>query len=337
LDWIEAKYINLLSYRLRNFKRKQAGVINFSCPLCLDSSTDKFKARGYIYTKKGRSAYHCHNCGRTLSVGNLIKAINPSVYKDFVLERMQDTKPKNEYVERMKTPIFRKEGILKGLKTVSQLMPSDPVKQLVVARKIPNKMHPLLFKCDKFMCFTNTLIPGKFDSAALKHDSTRLLIPFFNKEKKCFAYQGRAIGSDNIRYITIVIDDDEPKVYGLDRMDPNKNVFVFEGPIDSMFVDNAIATAGGDMVATLDQLPVAKENLIICYDNEKHNEHTIKKINKAIDHGYKVVIYPDNFKYKDINEAIMAGMNTSDIHFILDRNIVAGLTDSMRLSSYSKV
>jgi hypothetical protein len=207
----------------------------------------------------------------------------------------------------------------------------------VVARKIPNKMHPLLFKCDKFMCFTNTLIPGKFDSAALKHDSTRLLIPFFNKEKKCFAYQGRAIGSDNIRYITIVIDDDEPKVYGLERMDPNKNVFVFEGPIDSMFVDNAIATAGGDMVATLDQLPVAKENLIICYDNEKHNEHTIKKINKAIDHGYKVVIYPDNFKYKDINEAIMAGMNTSDIHFILDRNIVAGLTASMRLSSYSKV
>lgn len=339
MTWLEEKYISLLSFRLRNFKRKQRSTYNFSCPICGDSATNKFRARGYIYDKKGKGVFHCHNCGESMSVSKFIKTVDPLLYNEFNLERLKDLKPsaQTEFVKKLKRPAFRKEGILAELKTVSQLSPNDPVKRLVVDRKIPNIMHPLLFKCDSFMKFTNEIIPDKFDQDALKHDGTRLLIPFFTKDKQCFAYQGRAINNDRVRYITIVINEDQPKIYGLERIDPNKKTYVFEGPIDSMFIDNSISTAGGDMVATLASLHIAKENLIICYDNEKHSKETIAKINKAIDYNYKVLIYPDSFEYKDINEAILGGLNPSDLQFIIERNTFSDLSARMRLSAYNRI
>lgn len=341
MNWLETKYINLISHRLKNFKRKQSDTFNFSCPLCLDSATNKFKARAYIYDKKGTGVFFCHNCTKSMSVPKFIKTLDPRLYAEFLIEQLRENKPPevHQFAAKMKTPLYRKEGILHGLKTVSQLAPNDPVKQLVVARKIPNKMHPLLFKCDKFMKFTNTILPEKFSKEALAaFDSPRLLIPFLTKDNICFGYQGRALNNeDQRRYITIVVDENEPKVWGLDRIDPNKRTFVFEGPIDAMFIDNAISTAGGDMVSTLACLHIAKENLIICYDNEKHSRETIAKINKAIKHNYKVLIYPDTFEFKDINEAILGGLNSSDLHAILERNIFNGLAAELRLGSYKKI
>lgn len=339
MNWLESKYVSLLSFRLRNFKRKGTNGYNFSCPICLDSAKNKSKARAYIYDKKGIGMFHCHNCSAHMSVPKFIKALDPNLYNEFNLERLKDSTPQDatQFALKMKRPIFRKEGILANLKTVSQLSPNDPVKQLVVNRKIPNKLHSLLFKCDNFMKFTNELLPNKFSADALKYDGTRLLIPFFNQAKNCFAYQGRAIDDNHIRYIMIVVDETEPKVYGLERLDPNKKTYVFEGPIDSMFIDNAISTAGGDMVATLANLHIEKENLIICYDNEKYSKETVKKINKAIEHNYKVLIYPDTFAFKDINEAILGGMNSSDLHFILERNTFVDLSARLRLNTYKKV
>lgn len=336
MNWLEQKYVNLLSFRLKNFKRKQSNVFNFSCPICMDSSTNKFKARGYIYTKKGIAYYHCHNCNKTLSVPKFIKLIDSRLYNEFMLEQLKDKKP-NEYAERMKKPVFRKEGILVGLKTVSQLSPNDPVKQFVVKRQIPNKFHSKLFRVDAFMKFTNSILPGKFDESALRHDSPRLLIPFFDKENKCFAYQGRAVDDNKVRYVTIVVDDDQPKVYGIESIDPNQKVYVFEGPIDAMFIENSIATAGGDIVAALTELPIARENLIIVYDNEKYSRETIDKINKAIDYGYKVVIYPNNFEHKDINDAILAGMTSNQLQYILDKNTYGySLAARLRLQTYKR-
>lgn len=343
MNWLEQKYINQISYRLRNFKRKSShgDLFNFSCPLCNDSTSNKLKARGYIYVKKGVTLFHCHNCGITMTIPKFIKTLDPGMHKQFMLEQMQDKAPPASHVfaAKMKMPVFRKEGILKDLKKVSQLQPNDPVKKLVVGRQIPTNMHHLLFKVDDFMKFTNSLLPGKFSEETVKRaDGPRLLIPFFTKDKNCFAYQGRAINNDDpIRYITIVVDESHPKIWGLDRVDPNKTVYVFEGPIDAMFFDNAISTAGGDMVATLASLPIAHEKYIICYDNEKHSKETIAKINKAIDHNFKVFIYPDQFEYKDINEAIMHGYNSSELMAIADQNTYSDLAARLRLTSYKRI
>lgn len=338
--WLEQKYIGLLSTRLRNFKRKGPTTYNFSCPICNDSQTDNKKARGYIYSKKDRLSFHCHNCTASMSVPNLIKFIDINLHNEFALERLQGSKPKEQvdyeqFVEKMKKPVFINQGPLRGLKKISQLAPTSKVKQFCVDRKIPNPYHSKLFSCPNFMQFTNQLVPGKFDEKLLENDETRLLIPFIDKDKNVHCYQGRAIGKSKVKYITIVLNESIPKVYGLDTVDFNDDVIVVEGPLDSMFIPNSIATAGGDLVSAISSFP--KDKIIVCYDNEPRNKETVKKIDKAIMNGYRVCIWPDNFEHKDINDAVLAGLTSQFIQFIIKSNSYRDLPAKLRLNQWSKV
>jgi hypothetical protein len=237
----------------------------------------------------------------------------------------------------MKKPVFLKSGPLKGLKKVSQLSPDHRVKKLVDARKIPTPYHAKLFSCPNFKQFTNNLIPNKFDEASIQRDETRLLIPFFDKDKNMHAYQGRALGESKVKYITIVINDAVPKVYGLDTVNFDKTVYVVEGPIDSMFIDNSIATAGGDLVSALAPLSASKSSMVIVYDNEPRSKDTIKKLDKAIMQGYSVCIWPENLEHKDINDMVLAGLTSDFIQFIIKSNTYRDLAAKLALTKWSKI
>jgi hypothetical protein len=150
------------------------------------------------------------------------------------------------------------------------------------------------------------------------------------------AFQGRALDSKSkTRYITIVNDETTPKVYGLDSVDFNKKTYVFEGPIDSMFVPNSIATAGGDLVSTVKDLP--KKNLVVVYDNEPRSVDTKKKLDKAIINGYNVCIWPSNLEHKDVNDMILAGLSTDFVRYIIDTHTYNDLRAKLALNTWSKV
>ena len=340
MDWLHHKYIGIISSRLENFKRKSANLYNFRCVLCGDSSTHKNKARGYIFEEKGKTRYHCHNCNATLSFDNFIKTIDQNIYNEMIYERLQDKKSPEQidyeqFIEKMKKPVFLKSGPLKGLKKISQLSPNHRVKKFVDARRIPNPYHAKLFNCPNFKQFTNNLVPNKFDNASIERDETRLLIPFFTKEKTLHAYQGRSIGESMVKYITIILDDSVPKIYGLDTTNFNKTVYVFEGPIDSMFVPNSIATAGGDLVSAISSF--SKDKLVIIYDNEPRSKETIKKLDKAIMNGYSVVIWPENMEHKDVNDMILAGLTSEFIQHIIDKHTYRDLAAKLQLTKWSKI
>jgi hypothetical protein len=276
-----------------------------------------------------------------MSVPNFIKAIDQSIYNEMQMERLQDKKTPEQldyeaFVDKMKKPVFMKSGPLKGLKKVSQLSPDHRVKKFVDARRIPNPYHAKLFCCPNFKQFTNNLIPNKFDKESIERDETRLLIPFFDKEKRLHAYQGRALGNSKVKYITIILDDSVPKVYGLDSVDLDKTTYVFEGPIDSMFVPNSIATAGGDLVSAIGTFN-DKQNMVIVYDNEPRSKDTIKKLDKAIMQGYSVCIWPENLEHKDINDMVLAGLTSEFIQFIIKSNTYRDLAAKMALTKWSKV
>ena len=338
MDWLEQKYIGMLSSRLRNYKRKSSGLINFSCPICGDSQTHKNKARGYIYDKKGTSLYHCHNCSVTMGVPNLIRTLDQHLYGEYKLEKLSGNKTPEqvdleEFVGKMKKPVFMQTGVLKGLKKISQLDPDHPAKQFVDRRKIPTRYHAKLFLCPNFKSYTNQWVPNKFEN--INSDETRLLIPFIDKEKRVHAYQGRSIRNQEPRYITIVLDETVPKVYGLDDVDTSRRTYVFEGPIDSMFVGNSIATAGGDLVSSLSEID--RTNLVIVYDNEPRSRETIKKIDKAILQGYSVCIWPENLEHKDVNDMVLAGLSPEFIKHIIDTNIYKDLAAKLRLQKWAKL
>lgn len=340
MHWLEHKYIGIVSSRLDKFKRKSAKLYNFRCPICGDSETNRNKARGYIFEKQGKMIFHCHNCGASSSVSNFIKMIDLNLYNEMQLEKLQEKKTpeqKNyeEFIEKMKPPVFMKSGPLKGLKKVSQLSPDHPVKKFVDKRKFPNPYHAKTFACPNFMEYVNSLIPNKFDKDALKHDEMRLLIPFFDKNKNLFAFQGRSLRNTNPKYITIILDENKPKIYGLDTVDLDRETFVFEGPIDSMFVPNSIATAGGDMISALKGFD--KSKLVIVYDNEPRSPETKKKLDKAILNGYNVCIWPDNLEHKDVNDMVLAGLSPEFITHIIQQNTYRDITAKLQLTKWSKV
>ena len=340
MNWLEQKYVGYISSRLRNYRRKSSGLYNFSCPICGDSESNKSKARAYIYEKKGKSAFHCHNCNASMGVPNFIKMIDQNVYNEFVMEKLKDERSPEQveledFVLKMKKPVFLKEGPLKGLKKISQLSPDHPAKVLIDNRKIPTPYHAKLFLCPNFKTFTNEFIPDKFAPESLKRDESRILIPFFDKNKRLHAYQGRSIGRSEPRYITIILDEALPKIYGLDTVDERYKTYVFEGPIDSMFVPNSIATAGGDLVSSLQGFN--KSNLVIVYDNEPRNRDTIKKLDKAIMQGYNVCIWPENMEHKDVNDMVLAGLSPDFIKHIIDTNTYKDLAAKLSLNKWSKM
>jgi hypothetical protein len=336
--FIESKYVELLSPQLRNFKKTDKTVYNFSCPICGDSERNKRKARGYVYVKGEHYIFHCHNCTVSMLFGNFLKEIDETIYKEYLFEKFQNNRyQKNEsvstFTQKMKTPKFLDFSPIKKLKKVSSLSSNHPIKKYIDSRKIPPNLHFKLFVCPEFKAFINEIIPHKFP--CIKNDETRLLIPFIDSNKKVHALQGRSMKNSTVKYITIILDADIPKIYGLDTVKFNHKVFVFEGPIDSMFIENSIATAGGDIVSALDGY--SKDKLIIVYDNEPRSKETLKKIDKAIELGYNVCIWPDYIQHKDVNEMIMFGMSSEKIKNIINSNTFNGLNAKLALVKWSKL
>ena len=80
----------------------------------------------------------------------------------------------------------------------------------------------------------------------------RLVIPFFNKKDEVVAVQGRSLSMKDefnarttLRYITVKSDKSIERLwYGMWRANPKKRVYVVEGPLDSMFIDNTVAMVG---------------------------------------------------------------------------------------------
>ena len=338
-NYVDSKYLHQLSSQLPLFKRKNDTLYNFRCPYCGDSKTNQSKARGYVFLKEGSYIFKCHNCGQGASIGNLIKHVDPQLHKEYVMERFKDkkrevVKPKtNTQFKFQKAPEYLKTP-LKKLKKISQLKFDHPVKKYVNSRKIPTSRHHKLFYAPKFYAFVNLCVPNKFP--VIKKDEPRLIIPFIDQDGKLLGFQGRAFGKSNLKYITIMLEKDAPKVYGIDYCDARKPVTIVEGPIDSMFLDNAVAMAGADLNG-LEFITNRYSEYRFAYDNEPRSQEIVRRIEKHIDAGEEVVIFPSGIKEKDINDMVLAGRDPDEIQAIISNNTFSKLAAKAKLSEWRKV
>jgi hypothetical protein len=187
------------------------------------------------------------------------------------------------------------------------------------------------------MAWTNSLLPEpKFKDDALKHDEPRLIIPFFTKEGKLYGYQGRSLrAKSEVRYITIILDDECPKLFNLNLVDQDRKFYLFEGPIDSLFIKNSLAVAGGELQQVVGH--VNQENVVLVFDNEPFSKIICKKIEKAINLDYRVVVWPRDLHYKDVNDMVLGGMTPEFVKTIIDANIVKGLEAQLAFNSWKRV
>ena len=333
MDYLEQKYILLLSPQLTLFKKKSNSLFNFRCPYCGDSQKNKSKARGYIFPKGNSYIYKCHNCSVSTSAVKLIKHVDEKLYNQFVTEKYREDKTHKESpAEKLSTTLKQmfkdSNSKLRSLKKVSQLEDNHPARQFVLKRNIPFNKHYKIFYAPQFYKWVNTVVENKFSS--IQKDHPRLIIPFYTEEGDMFAFQGRALNNENPKYITIKVDESKNKIYGLDDIDWSKRVYVVEGPIDSLFLDNCIATAQSD-------LRVNGNDVVLIPDNEPRNNEVVKQVKTYIEGNFNVVIWPSDIKEKDINEMILSGKTERDIKDIIARNTFNGLLARTKLSEWKRV
>jgi hypothetical protein len=333
LSWLEVKYINLLSNRLLKFKRKSAVLFNFRCPLCGDSETHKNKARGYIYQRSGSFWFTCHNCTRSLIFTRFLKEIDSGLYDEYLADLITDKKENLKVYEPPPAPKVENTEI--KLKSIRQLLPRHPARKYLEGRKIPSKHFGNLYYCPEFKAWTNSFIPDKFES--LEYEEERIVLPFLDPACKMFGFQGRALDPNaKVRYLAIMLDETQPKIYGLDRVDFNRTYFITEGPLDSLFLSNAIATGGGKITSELFKVGCNIENAVICYDNEPRNKDVVANIRKAVMTNFRVVIWPEGHRHKDINDMVIAGWTPEQVERLLRKHTYKGLQAQLEFTRWTK-
>ena len=322
MDLVDSKFIGIISPRLQKFKKVKADLYNFRCPICGDSKKNKSKTRGYLYSIKADINFRCHNCGASMTFSNFLKEIDPAVHKQYVFERFKDSKTgRGTVVEEPKfnftTPEFKTKIDL------PKASENPDAKEYLVNRNLdPDKFY----YAEKFKEFTNSL-KHTFDD--LKYEESRIVIPLFYK-KKLIGFQGRALGSSPVKYITTMLSDDAPKLYGLDEIDEKKPIYIVEGPFDSCFVENCVAMCGSDV----DIGSFGWSNYIWVYDNEPRNREIVNRISRTIDRGDQVVIWPSDLQHKDINDMVLGGQNVQDL---VESNVYSGLKAQLQFNTWKRI
>ena len=328
-SYIDVKYVNIISPFLQQFKKKGDFLWNFRCPYCGDSHKSRTKARGFIYRRKNDLFYKCHNCGVGTTLGKLIEHMDSKTYKDYIMERYKSgVKTVNKEPEfKFNEPVFRSKDVCSTLNSLEELQDDHPARKIIDRRNLPISSYKDLFLCPEFYKFTNKLIPNKFPS--LDGDHPRLLIPFRDEEGEVFAYQGRAFGNEQPKYLTIKLQERD-KIFGLDKIDKRKEVLVVEGPLDSFFLDNCIAVAGADV-------PNLDCDFTVVFDNEPRNKELLKQVEKAINRGHKICLWPEGMEYKDINDMILGGYTKEEIHDLIKHNTYQGTTATLWFTKWRKI
>jgi len=340
---VDVKYVYLISGRVRNFKQKNSYLWNFSCPICGDSQKNKSKARGFVYQKGGNLFYSCHNCGAGTNIANLLKHIDNNLYEEYIFERYKAGNVEHvasiQKVESVKLDKKQKQ-VFDHAEFCDKLPSVHLCIQYLIRRKIPVEHYSNLLFTDNYKKFMDALVPNH--GKELLEDA-RLVIPFYDRYNDILAVTGRSLesGDSKLRYITIRTTDSEDKlIYGLERVNFNKTIRIVEGPIDSLFLDNCVASGDGNLMLAakrMIELGANKDNLILISDNEPRNREICKLIDKSIKSDFKVVIWPDNIQQKDINDMILAGKPKRMLESIISNRTAKGAEAQLMFNFWKKV
>ena len=328
MSYLDTKYINLASASLQKYKKVKNGLWTFRCPYCGDSKKNKNKTRGYIFSVKGDHVFKCHNCGITRSFSNFLKDLVPHVYDEYVMERYKEgtigkNVPKPDLTQFISKPKFEKKTI--DLEPLSRLNNFHVAKKYILDRGIPENKLDRLYYCPNFKEWTNT---QKHTFSDTTNDEERIIIPLNDTDGNLIGFQGRSLSPNaKMRYITVMLNEDAPKLYGLDHINKNETIYIVEGPLDSFFLENAVAMCGSDV----DIRSFGWSDYIWVYDNEPRSRQITDKISKSIDAGDAVVIWPRSIKEKDLNDMVTSGINVKNV---IQSNVYQGLKAKLQLSSW---
>lgn len=299
---LPSEYIQAKFYELAGFPKfiKGSGDYRGCCPTCREGkSWGKKRRLNYVPDK---NFIHCFNCNKTWTPINWIMEQSGLEYNQVLEESKEYNFSNFEYNDE------------KFVRPESETLPVDSI-------NLFDKQQVDYFMSNKVVKDALRLIKDRrLDTAVNKPQAlyvslkdyihkNRLIIPFYDHNNKIVWYQTRSIYKkdevDRPKYMSKL--NSERSVYGLDRINEQIDyLFIFEGPIDSMFVKNGLAM-GGISMSDLQEEQMKRYRLhqkIWVLDNQlKENEDVKYQVNKLMENGERVFLWPKKFKgIKDVNE-----------------------------------
>lgn len=351
--FLDIRYINLLAPYLPRFHKKDEHLYNFRCPICGDSATNKYKARGYFYARSNRMWMTCHNCNSNMSFSSFLKIQDASLFREYRIDAFKESgasrysdDPDNYYLD---TPEEDEPSTIVPvldlkMPCINDLESNHFARVYVANRLIPKDQWHRLYYSSVFSVTIGELFPKYYDEPRhvpmLAKKESRLAMPYYDREKNLLGVNGRAFDEGNAkRYIIAKAHKDALKVYGLDTIDLGATVYVMEGPLDSLFIPNSLATMDGNLNridAFLGGLKILHR--ILVPDNQPRNKDVCRMIKTAIDEGEAVCLWPSDIQQKDINDMVKEGkLSPYEIQNIIERYTYKGLSATYAFSRWHKI
>lgn len=351
MKFLDEQFINYVAPRLDKFKWERVGTVaNFRCPLCGDSTKSANKRRGYFFYDRDADCFRfkCHNCNQMngWSFEFWLKKFDERLSNEYGMEKFKalgNTKsrplpglkplPKLTQTARIGTVAAKRdENLLGNMIRLDLLPPEHKARQYVEWRGLPESTFALLYYTKRFREDLK-LFETDPEKQLKIPDDERLVIPFWTQDGRMKIVQGRAF-DDNaaLRYATVKPKDEDTKVYGEDRVNFHKTKLVVEGPIDSLFLPNCMASADADLLSVKGDIYIP--------DNQYRNPQVCDGIQKMIDKGVKVVLFPPDVPWKDINDMLMpskGNMAIQDLLKMIAKNVYQGMAASLQFAELRKV
>ena len=335
---VDIEYANSLRLFVRNFRVKSNNpyILNFSCPICGDSSKNKTKARAYIYTKKGNLNFHCHNCGESMRFNNFLQRINPSLHQEYVYSSYKNRDTEHVFKSHSgNKPKFEEKSILDQVFDKCSSLDEDHIAvKYLESRMIPKDRYKDLYFINNIADISK-LSPKYVEK--MKGKEPRIVFPYYNRRGQIVGLGARDITNQSgLRYIRIKINEMHDLVFNLDKIDLKKTVYVTEGEFDSLFLPNAVA-AGNSSLHLIRRVIQYDADVVLVYDNQPRNKEIVNLFQKGMNE-FPVVVWPQNMvDGKDINDMIKSGLSLDDLLKIIEENTYSGLTAKLKFQEWKRV
>lgn len=349
--YVDEMYIGMMGQRLSLFTQAGPRLWNFRCPICGDSTTDPYKKRGYFYVDKSQESYNyiCHNCSASHKLYRFIEFVFPDLLRNYKLEKFVGNRrgsleqeksipskaaapTPNLLTEEVKVEETDDDEVDTDLFPIYYLEDDHPaLRYLLVERKLPEDILDRFFFAPSYVNWVEKVTHKE----RLLPEHSRIVLPYSKTNGETYRYVARAYEGDDFgkKYLYTEISEGS-RFYNFYNIDPKKFVYVVEGQIDCLLLDNAVAIgnakyAKGDFKAF--------DDYTIVPDNQPRNFHVVQSIEKAIENGHPVVIWPNATAGKDINDLWKSGMSKQEIQDLIQRNTHRGIRATIALNRWKRV
>lgn len=335
--WLDEKYLRFLSPQLERFTQKQAHTYNFRCPLCGDSDRIQSKTRGYVYAKGQQLMFKCHNCSIALPFVALLRRMSRHLYDQYLLEKLKDERPVERAPEREVPAIQEiKRGAELPILTLfsSSTHALHDVYLYAKNRGLNDDALARLSATNKAYSWLLPLV-GEDKAKKVADGLNYLVLPMCLPDGTWYGAQLRM--ASRKEYITFRWSHEPLKVFGLNAVDPQRSVYIVEGPVDALCLPNAIAACGSDLIGAWQHVEqmcpeFRQAERIYVWDNEPRNKEVVRHLRDAIRLREKVVIWPKSFP-KDINDAVLEGI---EVESLVRTRTFSGLMSELEFESWKK-